>query len=99
MSEICREKVTIHSPSTLHSQSRTLPRTFSPLRAKIAHLVEVPASQSDLENSISRLRASTTHLIEFSKSAVNSNGKSKYLKKAGLTAVCEFAKLRKLRSI
>jgi len=26
-------------------------------------------------------------------------GKSKYLKKAGLTAVCEFAKLRKLRSI
>ncbi len=62
-----------HSPSTLHSQSRTLPRAFSPLRAKIAHLVEVPASQSDLENSISRLRANMTRLIEFSKSVVNSN--------------------------
>ena len=65
--------VTIYSPSTLHSQSRTLPRAFSPLWAKIAHLVEVPVSQSDLENSISRLRASTTRLIEFSKFAVNSN--------------------------
>ena len=51
----------------------TQPRAFSSLRAKIAHLMEVPASRSDLENSISRLRASTTRLIEFSKSAVNSN--------------------------
>jgi hypothetical protein len=65
--------VTIHSLSTLHSQSRTLPRAFPPLWAKIAHLVEVPVSQSDLENSISRLRASATRLIEFSKSAVNRN--------------------------
>ena len=69
----CYGYVTIHSPSTLHSQSRTLLRAFPPLRVKIAHLVEVPASQSDLENSISRLRASTTCLIEFSESAVNSN--------------------------
>ena len=32
--------VIIHSPSTLHSQSRTLSRAFSPLRAKIAYLVK-----------------------------------------------------------
>ncbi len=75
-------KITIHSPppafAILHAV-RAFCREYTsrvysrPYGAKIAHLVGVPVSQSDLEQMYSFLRASSTNLCICSKSAVNSN--------------------------
>jgi len=65
--------VTIHSPSMLHSQSRPLCVLSRSCGAKIAHLMEVPASQSDEKQSHICLQASLTHLCARFSSTVNSN--------------------------
>lgn len=65
--------VTIHSPSTLHSQSRPLRVLSRSYGAKIAHLVEVPASQSNEKQSFIRLHASMTRLNVCFSLTVNSN--------------------------